>query len=235
MPPCDGAPCGATLNIKRGIAAPFIYLLSRRWATPRHCHHKYFKTFFYSPSSRPVQINSILSSTDSWTARVAQNEWWGKKNSICSAVFNWPDMQRKRNAQSTTIYGRAKASCWCKRRSAITTFSWLKLRQLLEGGCSVCSCPPRHPIRSVFISSLQTEPDAESIPSCISSPASVFRCCGSRADFPSACSASASRWTVAAWSDAMPLQNLSRVCVFRQFCLFYWRAKLSLEKWGLWG
>lgn len=71
MPPFDGASSGATLNIKRGIAAPFIYLLSKGRATPRHCHHKYFKTFFNSSPSRPAQINAIPFSTDGWMVKTS--------------------------------------------------------------------------------------------------------------------------------------------------------------------
>lgn len=81
MPPCDGAPCGATLNIKRGIAAPFIYLLSKRRATAM----MNISDLFDSPSCRPAQISAMSSGTDSWTARVAQRRGGGKEfHLLCS-------------------------------------------------------------------------------------------------------------------------------------------------------
>lgn len=40
-PPCDGAPCGATLNFKKGTVAYCVYVIRKRWTTLNHYHHKY--------------------------------------------------------------------------------------------------------------------------------------------------------------------------------------------------
>lgn len=78
-PSCDGAPCGATLNFKRGIVAYFIYLLSKRRATLNHYHHKYFKAFFILFHLGQCRLMLYYPTTDSWMAGVCSRGGVGER------------------------------------------------------------------------------------------------------------------------------------------------------------
>lgn len=89
MPPCDGAPGGATSHIKKGIAALLSICLVKGGQLRGTAIINISKpfSFFYSPSSGPAQINAISSGTDSWTGRACTKGGVGKKNPFTPLPF----------------------------------------------------------------------------------------------------------------------------------------------------
>lgn len=88
MPPCDGAPGGATSHIKKGIAALLSICLVKGGQLRDTAVINISKPFFFSlPHLGQYRLTLYhLALTAGWAER-AQKEGEGK-NSICSAALN---------------------------------------------------------------------------------------------------------------------------------------------------